>query len=167
MDRTEVDIPRIGNAQPNSRNTYFSGEMRDKLPNVEIFDTVLEAQVLAERRRRCCSTARPHSSLAYVSPAPEVQHGDWYPQWQWAMAMSSENEKLKCPRCSAPIYRFDARCMSCGVAFDEGQASASEPPSGAAPADATRALLPRRRVTPRASYLRFVSYVKYLLQIES
>jgi len=46
--------------------------LRDELLKVEIFDTLLEAQVLAERWRKHYNTVRPHSSLGYVPPAPEA-----------------------------------------------------------------------------------------------
>ncbi len=39
---------------------------------VELFDTLLEAQVLAERWRMHYNTVRPHSSLDYRPPAPEA-----------------------------------------------------------------------------------------------
>ncbi len=54
----------------------FNGKLRDELLNGEIFDTLLEAQVLVERWRRHYNTVRPHSALGYRPPAPEaVQPG--------------------------------------------------------------------------------------------
>ena len=50
----------------------FNGKLRDELLNVEIFDTLLEAQVLTERWRKHYNTVRPHSSLGYCPPAPET-----------------------------------------------------------------------------------------------
>lgn len=50
----------------------FNGKLRDELLNVEIFDTLLEAQVLVERWRRHYNTMRPHSALGYRPPAPEA-----------------------------------------------------------------------------------------------
>lgn len=50
----------------------FNGKLRDELLNLEIFDTLLEAKVLAERWRREYNTFRPHSSLGYKSPVPEA-----------------------------------------------------------------------------------------------
>jgi hypothetical protein len=38
----------------------------------EIFSTLKEAQVVIEDRRRPCNAIRPHSSLGYRAPAPEV-----------------------------------------------------------------------------------------------
>ncbi len=50
----------------------FNGKLRDELLNREIFDTLLEAKVLIERWRLEYNTQRPHSSLGYRPPAPEV-----------------------------------------------------------------------------------------------
>ncbi len=46
--------------------------MRDELLNGEIFDTLLEAQVLVERWRKHYNQVRPHSALGYRPPAPEA-----------------------------------------------------------------------------------------------
>ena len=50
----------------------FHGKLRDELLNAELFDTLLEAQVLLEQWRREYNTVRPHSALGYRSPAPEA-----------------------------------------------------------------------------------------------
>jgi transposase InsO family protein len=50
----------------------FNGKLRDELLNGEIFDTILEARVITEQWRKQYNTIRPHSSLAYRPPAPEV-----------------------------------------------------------------------------------------------
>lgn len=50
----------------------FNGKLRDELLNREIFETLLEAQVLIERWRIEYNTVRPHSSLGYRPPAPET-----------------------------------------------------------------------------------------------
>lgn len=50
----------------------FNGKFRDELLNGEIFDTITEAQVIAEQWRRYYNTIRPHSSLKYRVPAPET-----------------------------------------------------------------------------------------------
>ena len=47
-------------------------KLRDEVLNVEIFDTLLEAKVLIDRRRREYNHVRPHSSLGYRPPAPEA-----------------------------------------------------------------------------------------------
>ena len=50
----------------------FNGKLRDELLNAEVFNTLLEAKVLIEQWRRHYNTVRPHSSLGYRPPAPEV-----------------------------------------------------------------------------------------------
>jgi transposase InsO family protein len=50
----------------------FNGKLRDELLNREIFDTLLEAQVLVEQWRRHYNAVRPHSALGYRPPAPET-----------------------------------------------------------------------------------------------
>jgi len=47
----------------------FNGKLRDELLNVEAFDTLLEAQVLAEDFRIDYNTYRPHSALGQLTPA--------------------------------------------------------------------------------------------------
>ncbi len=44
--------------------------MRDELLNRELFDTLEEAKVLAERWRHEYNRIRPHSALGYRPPAP-------------------------------------------------------------------------------------------------
>ena len=65
----------------------FNGKLRDELLNVEAFDTLWEAKVLAERWRREYNQRRPHSALGYRPPAPEAflprpQAVDPIP-WKW------------------------------------------------------------------------------------
>ncbi len=50
----------------------FNGKLRDELLNTEVFNTLLEAKVLIEQWRTHYNTVRPHSSLGYRPPAPEV-----------------------------------------------------------------------------------------------
>jgi putative transposase len=61
-----------GSPWENGYGESFNGKLRDELLNVEVFDTLLEAQVLVERWRRYYNTVRPHSSLGYRPPAPEA-----------------------------------------------------------------------------------------------
>jgi transposase InsO family protein len=51
----------------------FNGKLIDELLNREIFTTLAEAQVLIEQWRREYNQVRPHSSLGYRPPAPEVR----------------------------------------------------------------------------------------------
>ena len=50
----------------------FNGKLRDELLNMEVFNSLAEAKVLIEQWRRHYNTVRPHSSLGYRPPAPEV-----------------------------------------------------------------------------------------------
>jgi len=50
----------------------FNGKLRDELLRAEVFNTLAEAKVLIEQWRVHYNTVRPHSSLGYRPPAPEV-----------------------------------------------------------------------------------------------
>jgi len=50
----------------------FNARLRDELLNGEIFYSLAEARVVIESWRRHYNTARPHSSLSYRPPAPQV-----------------------------------------------------------------------------------------------
>jgi putative transposase len=50
----------------------FNSKLRDELLNGEIFYTLKEAKIVIEQWRRHYNTIRPHSSLRYQPPAPEV-----------------------------------------------------------------------------------------------
>lgn len=50
----------------------FNGKLRDELLNGEIFDTILEAKILTEKWREHYNKIRPHSSLNFSPPVPEV-----------------------------------------------------------------------------------------------
>ena len=56
---------------------WICGELQrkvaDELLNIEVFDTLWEAKVLAERWRREYNQRRPHSALAYRPPSPEAK----------------------------------------------------------------------------------------------
>jgi transposase InsO family protein len=65
----------------------FNGKLRDELLNVEIFDTLLEAQVLVERWRTHYNRMRPHSSLGYRPPAPEAIQ-PWPAEWEMTSVYS-------------------------------------------------------------------------------
>jgi putative transposase len=58
-----------GRPWENSFIESFNGKLRDELHNAEAFETLLEAQVLAEDFRIDYNTNRPHSSLTYRTPA--------------------------------------------------------------------------------------------------
>jgi len=50
----------------------FNSKLRDELLNGEIFYSLAEAKIIIESWRRHYNTKRPHSSLGYRPPAPEV-----------------------------------------------------------------------------------------------
>ncbi len=50
----------------------FNSRLRDEFLNGEIFYSIKELRVLAERWRVHYNTVRPHSSLSYRPPAPET-----------------------------------------------------------------------------------------------
>jgi hypothetical protein len=50
----------------------FNARLRDELLDGEMFHSVAEARMLIERWRRRYDEKRPHSSLGYRPPAPEV-----------------------------------------------------------------------------------------------
>jgi len=50
----------------------FNARLRDELLNGEIFYSLREAQIIIESWRQHYNTVRPHTSLDYRSPAPEV-----------------------------------------------------------------------------------------------
>jgi putative transposase len=50
----------------------FNARLRDELLNGEIFYSLNEARIVIESWRRHYNTLRPHESLGYKSPAPEV-----------------------------------------------------------------------------------------------
>jgi transposase InsO family protein len=50
----------------------FNAKLRDELLNGEIFYSLKEARIVIEDWRRHYNTVRPHSSLGYHPPAPEI-----------------------------------------------------------------------------------------------
>ena len=50
----------------------FSSKLRDELLNGEILYSLAEARIVIENWRQHSNTKRPHSSLGYRPPAPEV-----------------------------------------------------------------------------------------------
>lgn len=50
----------------------FNARLRDELLDGEIFYTLAEARIIVESWRRHFNTVRPHASLGYKPPAPEV-----------------------------------------------------------------------------------------------
>jgi putative transposase len=61
-----------GSPWENGYGESFNPRLRDELLDGEIFYSLKEAQTVIEAWRRHCNTTRPHSSLGYRPPAPEV-----------------------------------------------------------------------------------------------
>ncbi len=74
LDRVDVDTLFIAPGSPweNGYVESFNGKFRDEFLDREILYTLQEAKVLIERWRKEYNTIRPHSSLGYRPPAPEV-----------------------------------------------------------------------------------------------
>ena len=53
----------------NGFNESFNGKLRDELLNGELFTSLKEAKVVTEDYRLAYNYRRPHSSLAYRTPA--------------------------------------------------------------------------------------------------
>src|SRR5215471_13040583 len=50
----------------------FNARLRDELLDGEIFYTLREAEIVIESWRRHYNAVRPHTSIGYRAPAPEV-----------------------------------------------------------------------------------------------
>ena len=61
-----------GSPWENGSVESFNARLRDELLNGEIFYTLQEAKVVIESWRRHDNSVRPHASLGYRPPAPEV-----------------------------------------------------------------------------------------------
>jgi transposase InsO family protein len=61
-----------GSPWENSYVESFNARLRDELLNGEIFYSLREAQIVIESWRRHYNAVRPHQSLGYRPPAPEV-----------------------------------------------------------------------------------------------
>ncbi len=68
FSRADTTYIEPGSPWENPFIESFNGKLRDELLNCEIFETLLEAKVLAEDFRIDYNTYRPHSSLGYLAP---------------------------------------------------------------------------------------------------
>jgi putative transposase len=62
----------LGSPWENGYCESFNGKVRDKFLNREIFDTMLEVEVLTRKWVIEYKTIRPHSSLGYRPHAPQA-----------------------------------------------------------------------------------------------
>jgi putative transposase len=75
LAKTGAKTPYIELGSPWENGYYcesFNSKLRDEFLNGEIFYSMKELRVLAQRWRVHYNTIRPHSSLGYRSPAPEA-----------------------------------------------------------------------------------------------
>jgi putative transposase len=79
MAETGLETLYIAPGAPweNGYGESFNSKVRDELLNAEEFTSVLEAQVLAKEWKRDYNHVRPHSSLAYRTPA---EYGEMVPR---------------------------------------------------------------------------------------
>jgi putative transposase len=68
------DYIEPGSPWENSFSESFNSRLRDELLNVELFTSMLEAQVIIEEHRVFYNQNRIHSSLGYVPPAKFARH---------------------------------------------------------------------------------------------
>lgn len=61
-----------GSRWENGNCENFNAKLRDELLDGEIFLSLAEAEIVIEGWRKHYNTKRPHSSLGYRPPAPEV-----------------------------------------------------------------------------------------------
>lgn len=64
----ETALRDPGKPWQNGADASFNGKFRDECLSLEWFRVRVEAKVLIEQWRRHYNAARPHSSLAYLTP---------------------------------------------------------------------------------------------------
>lgn len=62
-----------GSPWQNGKCESFNGRFRDECLNMELFDSLKEAQMLVESWRHHYNTERPHSALNYMTPHQFIQ----------------------------------------------------------------------------------------------
>jgi hypothetical protein len=67
-----AEPPQFLDSPENGYVESFNARLRDELLNGEIFYSLREARVVIESWRRHYNTVRPHASLGFRPPAPEV-----------------------------------------------------------------------------------------------
>src|SRR3954447_24476464 len=81
------------------------GRLRDELLDGEIFYSLQEAKVVIESWRRHYNTVRPHASLGYRPPAPEV-FVPAFAAWPAALTQpASPARSPVAPQVDGPEYR--------------------------------------------------------------
>jgi len=72
LRQIEVSMAQGKSAPVACRDAGISQQLRDELLNGEIFYSLKEAQIVVEQWRKHYNTVRPHSSLGYRPPAPQM-----------------------------------------------------------------------------------------------
>ncbi len=74
LKRMQIDTAYIDKGSPwqNGYNESFNGKLRDECLNMEVFDTLTEAQAIIENWRYEYNHIRPHSALGYNPPVPKT-----------------------------------------------------------------------------------------------
>jgi transposase InsO family protein len=62
----------LGSPWENGYRESFNGKLRDELLSSEIFYILSGAKIVIGARRQHYNAVRPHPSLGYPSPAPQV-----------------------------------------------------------------------------------------------
>jgi putative transposase len=70
--RCQKRLHRAGQPWENGYIESFNARLRDELLDGEIFYTLRKAKIVIENWRRHYNAVRPHASLGYKPPAPEV-----------------------------------------------------------------------------------------------
>ena len=72
LRQIEVSMAQGKSAPVACRDAGISQQLRDELLNGEIFYSLKEAQIVVEQWRKQYNTVRPHSSLGYRPPTPQM-----------------------------------------------------------------------------------------------
>jgi len=80
-----------GSPWENGSCKSFNSKLREEFLNGEIFYSIKELRVLAERWRTHYNTVRPHPSLGYRPPAPET----WQPELKPSTAARYSQNSLR------------------------------------------------------------------------
>ncbi|HEX2066139.1 MAG TPA: integrase core domain-containing protein, partial [Candidatus Thermoplasmatota archaeon] len=93
-----------GSPRENGYVESFDARLRDELLDGEIFYTLREAQVVIESWRRHYNTVRPHASLGFRPPAPEVVLPS-FAAWPAALRRpASPTTQVVAPRPTLKLY---------------------------------------------------------------
>ena len=112
----------------------FNSKLRDEFLNGEIFYSIKELRVLAERWRVHYNTIRPHSSLGYRAPAPitcqceQQGHGTVESKMRFPLSHTPRRRRNESAICCATLTKLlvqnigQASTKQCIVESDKGSA---------------------------------------------